>query len=216
MKPLRLCLILVIVLFSVIILSCSASLQPAPPTTTAATKPVGPEKPVLYSAQEAFTRINGFARKWSADAMPIHLTSELTSEANGQDGRATIWRAMFASPSRGTIKGFVCSGSRLPNAPALGTTAAGAESPLSGDLRALMFEPFLFKTDSKEAFEVTLKNGGDKVLKTDAKRHINYVLEWDRKNNAPLWYVVYGDSMKDNKDIGVVNATTGAFLRAKK
>jgi hypothetical protein len=148
--------------------------------------------------------------------MPIHLTSELTSEANGQDGRATVWRAMFASPSRGTVKGFVCSGSRLPNAPASGTTAAGAESALTGDLRALMFEPFLFKTDSKQALDVTLKNGGDKVLKTDAKRHINYVLEWDRRQNAPLWYVVYGESMKDTRDIGVVNATTGAFLRAKK
>lgn len=215
MKPLRLCLILVIILFSVIILSCSSSPAPAP-TTTVATKPAEPEKPALYTAQEAFTRLNGFAHKWSADAMPIHLTSELTSEATGQDGRATIWRAMFASPSRGTVKGFVCSGSRLPNSPAPGTTAGGAESPLTGDLRALMFEPFLFKTDSKQALDVTLKNGGDKVLKTDAKRHINYVLEWDRKNNAPLWYVVYGDSMKDTKDIGVVNATTGAFLRAKK
>jgi hypothetical protein len=211
----RLCLILLVLAYVLVAASCTST-PTTPATTTAASKPAEPQGPTLYTAQEAFTRLNGFAHRWAADAMPIHVTSELTSEANGQDGRATIWRAMFASLSRGTVKSFVCSGSKLPNAPAVGTTAAGAEVPLTADLRALFFEPFLLKTDSKEAFEVTQKHGGDQLLKKNPKTRINYVLEWDRKQNAPLWYVVYGETMKDTKDVGVVNATTGVFLGAKK
>ena len=213
----RLCLIVLVILVTIITVRCSST--PSTPVSTAnttATKPAEPQGPVLYTAQEAFTRLNGFAHKWAVDAMPIHVTSELTSEADGHDGRATIWRAMFASPSRGTVKAFMCSGSKLPDAPAQGTTAAGAEMPLTADLRALFFEPFLLKTDSKQALEVTQKNGGDRVLQKNPKTRINYILEWDRKQNAPLWYVVYGETMKNNKGVGVVNATTGVYLSAKK
>jgi hypothetical protein len=214
----RLCLILLVVTLAILTVRCSntAPTTTTKPATTTATKPAEPQGPVLYTAQEAFTRLNGYAHVWAQDAMPIHVTSELTTEADGQDGRATIWRAMFASPSRGTVRSFVCSGSRLPNAPAMGTTGAGAETPLTPELRALFFEPFLLKTDSKQAFEVTQKHGGDTVIKKNPKTRVNYVLEWDRKQNAPLWYVVYGETIKDAKDVGVVNATTGAFLRARK
>jgi hypothetical protein len=212
----RLCLVFLVVLLALLTVRCSSTAPNSTPTPVATTKPAEPQGPVLYTAQEAFTRLNGAAHRWSPDAMPIHVTSDLTSEANGQDGRSTIWRALFASPSRGTVKAFVCSGSKLPNAPALGTTAAATELSLTDTLRALFFEPFLLKTDSKQAFEVTQKNGGDRLLKKDPKTRINYVLEWDRKQNAPLWYVVYGETMKDAKGVGVVNATTGTFLRAKK
>jgi hypothetical protein len=38
----------------------------------------------------------------------------------------------------------------------------------------------------------------------------------DRKQNVPVWYVIYGASETDRKGIGVINATTGAFVSAGK
>jgi len=37
----------------------------------------------------------------------------------------------------------------------------------------------------------------------------------DPKQNVPDWYVIYGTSATDRKGIGIINATTGAFVSAK-
>jgi hypothetical protein len=42
------------------------------------------------------------------------------------------------------------------------------------------------------------------------------VLLKDKKVNVPVWYVIYGASEADRKGIGVINATTGAFISAGK
>jgi hypothetical protein len=41
-------------------------------------------------------------------------------------------------------------------------------------------------------------------------------LRKERKQYVPVWYVIYGASEKDRKGIGVINATTGAFVSAGK
>ena len=38
------------------------------------------------------------ARFWSPDAQPVRLESTNLKGSNGQDGKATFWRALFASP----------------------------------------------------------------------------------------------------------------------
>jgi hypothetical protein len=69
-------------------------------------------QPVLYTGVEAFNHMIGLAMKWAPDAQPARLEAVLTPEATGQNGRATIWRGYFASPSRRAVKTIVCSGSR--------------------------------------------------------------------------------------------------------
>ncbi len=76
--------------------------------------------------------------------------------------------------------------------------------------------PLLVKTDTDQAFEIAQQHGGDAILKKNAQQPVTYVLLKDRNLNVPVWYVIYGASEKDRKGIGVINATTGAFVSAGK
>ncbi|HKB99431.1 MAG TPA: hypothetical protein VKD23_11650, partial [Terriglobales bacterium] len=79
--------------------------------------PTQSKEPVLYTGQEAFNRMMGLALRWSRDAQPARLESVPTSETTGQNGKSTVWRGFFASPSRRSTKTIVCSGSHRPDAP---------------------------------------------------------------------------------------------------
>jgi len=185
------------------------------PATPAAAPPES-KAPVPYTGQEAFNRMMGLALKWSPDAQPARLESVLTTETTGQDGKSTIWRGYFASPSRRYTKTIVCSGSRRPDAPPFGVSAEGNEGAYNAEAASLAFLPLLLKTDTDKAFAIAQQHGGDAILKNNAQQPITYVLLKDRKLNVPVWYVIYGSSETDRKGIGVINATTGAFVSAGK
>jgi len=187
----------------------------APENPTVAAQPQSSE-PVLYTGQEAFNRMMGLALKWSPDAQPARLESVLNTETTGQNGKSTIWRGYFASPLRRSTKTIVCSGSRRPDAPPFGVSTEGSEGAYNADAANLAFLPLLVKTDTDTAFAITLQHGGDSILKKDAQQPVIYVLLKDRKQNVPVWYVIYGTSEKNRKGIGVINATTGAFVSAGK
>lgn len=158
----------------------------------------------------------GLALKWSVDAQPARLESVLTTEGTGQDGKSTIWRGYFASPSRRSTKTIVCSGSRRPDAPPFGVSAEGNEGAYNAEAANLAFLPLLLKTDTDKAFAIAQQHGGDAILKKDAQQPVTYVLLKDRRLNVPVWFVIYGASETDRKGIGVINATSGAFVSASK
>ena len=207
MKAVRLGPALVCVL---LLMGCSSTPAPAP------TQTAQPEKKtaVAYTGRACFTRMSDMAIRWQPDALAVHLESDINSESNGQDGKATVWRALFASPSRGRTKTFICSGSVLPDAPPFGVTST-AESAYSSDIPALFFPAAYLQLDSDKAVEETRKRGGDRLLKKDPKQDIVYVLEWEPKQKELLWSVVYGKSLKDFKSVGILNARTGKFLAAR-
>ena len=74
----------------------------------------------------------------------------------------------------------------------------------------------MVKTDTDKAFGIAQQHGGDGIIKKNAKQPVTYLLLKDRKQNVPVWYVIYGTSEHDRKGIGVINATTGAFVSAGK
>jgi len=204
--------------FAILMVGCSSSENK--PAENANDKPaitqVENKQPVLYTGEEAFNRMMGLAIKWAPDAQPARLESVLTTEANGQNGKATVWRGYFASPSHRAVKTIVCSGSRLPNAPPFGTSTEGNDSPYNADAANLAFLSLLVKTDTDKAFEIAEQHGGQAIINKDVQQPIVYVLLKDRKQNVPVWYVIYGQSENDRKGIGVINATTGAFVSAGK
>jgi len=199
-------------------IGCSS--KPSQPQSSAekpvAAVPAQPKQPILYTGEEASSRMLGFARAWAPDVQLVRLESELTSETTGQGGKSTLWRGVIASARRQEVKTFVCSGSRDPNAPPMGVSANPGAIPYSAQVAAMAFQPFLLKTDSDKAFAIAQEHGGANILKEDAQQPVTYYLAFDPKQRVPLWYVVYGTSDKDRKGIGVINATTGTFLRAAK
>lgn len=171
--------------------------------------------PTLYTAKGCFSSMLNLAQRWSPDAMPFHMESEVNADATGQEGRATVWRAFFASRSRGTMKTVSCSGSRLATSPALGFSDT-PEIAYAANVPAAIFEPASFQTDSDKAFAVTLEHGGAPLVKKDPQQPILYLLDWDARRKQLLWVVVYGKTATDRQGVGVVDATTGAFNSAGK
>lgn len=213
MKSYRLAFAFTLISIALLTTGCSSN----PPQESAAEKPAAaPPQPALYTGQEAFNRMMGLAMKWSPDAQPARLESVVTPEATGQNGKLTIWRGYFVSPARHSTRTIVCSGSRRPDAPPFGVSAEGNEGAYNADAANLAFLPLLLKTDTDKAFDIAQQHGGDAILKKDANQPVMYVLLKDRKQNVPVWYVIYGTSESDRKGIGVVNATTGAFVSAGK
>ncbi|MGD0416161.1 MAG: hypothetical protein ABSA80_12455 [Terriglobales bacterium] len=216
MKLYRLAFALSVISAVILSAGCSSENTPSTPAQPAAAAQPEKKLPVLYTGQEAFNRMLGLAMKWAPDAAPARVESVLTSETTGQDGKSTIWRGYFVSPSRRSTKTFVCSGGRQPDAPPFGVSPEGAEGAYNAQSASLVFSQYLLKTDTDKAFEVAQQHGGDAIVKKDAKQPITYVLLKDKKLNVPVWYVIYGASESDRKGIGVINATTGAFISAAK
>ena len=219
MKFYRLAFALCVISVAVLTAGCNSTQNNPNESTTgkpAFGAPPQNKEPVLYTGQEAFNRMMGLAMKWSRDAQPARLESVPTTETTGQNGKSAVWRGYFASPSRRSTKTIVCSGSRRSDAPPFGVSAEGTEGAYNADAANLAFLPLLVKTDTDKAFEITRQHGGEAILKKNAQQPVMYLLLKDRKQNVPVWYVIYGTSEKDRKGISVINATTGAFISAGK
>jgi hypothetical protein len=199
-------------LILITLVGCS-TLTEAPPEKTSVTPAA--KGPTLYTAKGCFSSMLNLAQRWSPDAMPFHMESEVNADATGQEGKATVWRAFFASRSRGTMKTVSCSGSRLPTSPALGFSDT-PEMAYAANVPAAIFDPTAFQTDSDKAFAATLEHGGAPIIKKDPQQPILYLLDWDARRKQLLWVVVYGKSATDRQGVGVVDATTGAFNSAGK
>jgi hypothetical protein len=218
MKLYRLAFALLIIGLAILTACSSSENKPKESTSEkpASAAPAPSTQPVLYTGQEAFNRMLGLALKWSPDAQPARLESVLTTEATGQNGKSAIWRGFFVSPSRRAVTTVVCAGSRRPDAPPFGVSTEANTGAYNAEAANLAFLPLLVKTDTDKAFEIAQQHGGEAILKKDAQQPVTYVLLKDRKQNVPVWYVIYGTSEKDRKGIGVINATTGAFVSAGK
>lgn len=215
MTALRLAMSAATILLLMILVECGPTPPAAtPPTATPASQPEQKE-PTLYTAKQCFSSMVNLAQRWQPDALPFHMESELTTETTGQGGKSTIWRAIFASRSRGTMKSFVCSGSRLSSAPARGYTSS-AETAYPPNVPGLIFDPSYLQNDSDKTFATTLEHGGAALIKQDPNQPVVYLLDWDSRQKALLWTVIYGKTEADRKGICVVNAATGAFVRAGK
>jgi len=204
------------VLMIALMIACSSpSTPPSGNSQTQSTTPVVKKEPILYTGKACFSQMTGMAGRWAPDAVPFHMESALNDESNGHDGKTTIWRGMFASPSRRTYKVFTCSGSRLRDEAPMGVTS-GAESAYGPTVPALMFQSFLLTTDSDQAYATAQEKGGSKLMEKDPHQPVLYTLDWNPKDKALLWVVYYGNSTTASKGIGVIDATTGKFLRAAK
>lgn len=211
----RLAMSTVTIVLMTILIGCGST-PPAttPPTATTASQ-AEQKEPTLYTAKQCFTSMANLAQRWQPDALPFHMESEITTETTGQGGKSTIWRAIFASQSRGTMKSFVCSGSVVPLAPARGYSSS-AESAYPPNVPALLFDPSYFQNDSDKVFATSLEHGGAALIKQDPKQPVVYLLDWDARQKALLWTVIYGKNQADRKGICTVNATSGAFMHAGK
>jgi hypothetical protein len=200
----------------VLLVSCSSDKKPG---TESASRPAA--KPVVKEAQydtgrTAFQRIYLSARLWAPDAKPFRLQSQFTAGAPTAAGKAGLWRASFASPSKRMMKLFVWSGLAGPDAPEQGISFSAEDSWSPSNSSTQPFDMAFLKVDSEKACEVAQKNGGEKLTRNDPKQAVIFALSWDPAAHQLVWHVIYGENPTEAKLRIAVDATTGAFLRVEK
>jgi hypothetical protein len=192
-----------------------AGCDSAPANKSAKTESAAPEKkePALYTAKECFPRMSDQALRWASDAQPFHVESGVNQEANGQGGKATVWRASFVSMSRQKLRTFTCSGSRLRDEAAFGVSSS-AEMTITPNAAAQMFDRQSLVVDSDSAFARAQEHGGAALVKKNSSQEVLFALDKEPRDKQLVWYVMYG-TPPDTKGIGVVDATSGKYLRAR-
>jgi len=184
--------------------SQSAPAKPAAPATETET------------GRAAFQHLYVAAHGWAPDARPFRLESVSTSDATGKDGKSAIWRALFASAMRHSIKPYQWSGSSSPDAPSRGISPGTEDTYNPSNATTQVFDIAFLKVDSDKAFEVAQKHGGEKILKSKTEHPVTYVLDWNPRDNQLVWHVYYGAGRSDANLAVDVNASDGAFLHTEK
>lgn len=208
--------VMVAVLLSLVIflVACGSSGPKSVSAEKPKVEPATEVKPAaLYTGKPCFSRMVDSATRWQMDAMPVQLESEQNDEAMGFDGKATVWRAKFASPSKRALRTFTCSGSRLAGAAPFGVTGS-VESPYPPHAIVAVFQPAYLQVDSDKAFTIAQQHGGSNLTKGDAKHPVYYFAALDPASSGVHWFVSYGKSMDDTDGIGIIDASTGKYLKA--
>lgn len=149
------------------------------------------------------------ARLWAGDARPIQLESSPSAQSNGQDGKASYWRAVFGSASRGKSEPFSWSG-----APDSRGVDHGSEDTFNPNNRSTQTWDLAFlKVDTDKAFEVAQEHGGKQLLQKDPKMQVMYFLGWNAQSSELAWFVIYGGSTSNAKLTVLVDASTGRYIR---
>jgi hypothetical protein len=199
-----------------LVVSCSSENKTA---TTAPGQPVAKpavKQPQYETGRTAFQRMFLAARLWAPEVKPFRLQSQFTADAPTTEGKAGLWRASFASPSKRAMKMFVWSGLVGPDAPEQGVSFSAEDSWSPTNTSTQPFDIAFLKVDSDKAYEVAQKNGGEKLTKKDPKQPVTFLLSWEGSKNQLVWHVSYGDNPSEAKLRIAVDATSGAFLKVEK
>jgi hypothetical protein len=151
------------------------------------------------------------ARFWAADAQPVRLESSNIKDSNGHDGKASFWRAQFASVSRQKSEPFSWSGVSSPDVQR-GVDHGAEDSYNPANRSARTFDLNFLHADTDKAFEVAQEHGGKQVLEKDPKVSVTYLLDWDAQSGQLRWHVMYGGETLGKLTV-LVDATNSEFIR---
>src|SRR5882762_2868878 len=185
--------------------------------TSEQTKRAAPvvKDPEFIAARSAFQKMYAAARGWHADAQIFRITSALTKDSKGHDGKSAVWQAWFASATARSSKPYVWCGTNASDVER-GISWGGEDSYSPTNTSTRAFDAAFLKADSDAAFAVALKHGGARLLEKDSDQPVMYLLQWDAQDNAPAWHVLFGDGPRSYKLSVLVNASSGEYLRAEK
>ena len=200
------------VLFALLTFLAACDSAPTKPVETKQ-EPKGPE---TLTGRSAFQKVFIAARNYAVDAKPFRIESTPTSDGNGHDGKSAVWRASFASATQHGAKPFIWSGSNAPEAPSRGVSPGNEDVYNPANASTQTFDVAFLKVDSDQAFTVSQKHGGEKILEKDPSLPVIYVCDWNHNTNELVWHVIYGADRDNSKLTVAVNASTGEFIRVEK
>jgi hypothetical protein len=198
-----------------LLIACSSTTKTGSTGSQSATK-ASPKQLEYETGRNALQKMYISARGWAGDTMLFRLQSQVTPDAPIVEGRAGLWRASFASPSKRAMKMFVWSGLVRPDAPEPGISFSAEDSWSPNNASTHTFDLGFLKVDSDKAYEVAQKHGGEKLTSKAAGQPVFFVLDWDMQKSELVWHVIYGNSQDEARLRVAVNASSGEFLRVEK
>lgn len=221
----RNCLIIAVAaLLAFTMVACSSqpskneSSSATPAQKSAEIKPLDAE-----TGRVVLQRLYTTSRGWGGDTQPVSLESQNFKHAGGNpnaplghDGKAAVWRGLFASDSRRMMKTYMWSGLTGPDAPTPGITPGNEDPFAPGNTSTHPFQIVYLKFDSNQALEIAQKHGGAALLKKDAEMPVNFTLGWESRAGSLVWHVLYGKSLNEPQLDVVVNASSNEFVRVEK
>jgi len=199
-----------------ILVSCSSEKKASTESPSQPAAKPAVKEPQYDTGRTAFQRMFVAARAWAPDVRTFRLQSQFTADAPTAEGKAGLWRASFASPSKRMMKLFVWSGLVGPDAPEQGISFSAEDSWSPSNSSTLQFDIAFLKVDSDKAYEMAQKNGGEKLTKNNPRQPVIFVLSWDANKSQLVWHVLYGENPSETKLRIAIDATSGAFLRVEK
>ena len=200
------------VIVSGILIFGGCSSAPQKSAETKQPEKAAPKTTEKSTGREAFQKMYPAGRGWIADAKPVRIESQSTSDADGRDGKSAIWRVVFASPARQKMEGFSWSGSATSDMDR-GISHGTEDTWTASNTSTQPFDLNYLKIDSDQALATANKHGGDKILKKDPKLAVQYLLDWDPRKMQLVWHVIYGTSRNSATAVIDVDATKNDFLR---
>jgi hypothetical protein len=188
--------------------ACENKKETATPTETP--KPAA-AAPQYETGRLAFQKLYVAARGFAPDAQPFRLQSSYTKDSPAAEGKAGIWHASFASPSKRQLKSFTWSGVSGPDMPDLGITHGTEDEYNPSNLSTRVFDISFLKKDSDQVLQVANEHGGAALMKKDPKQPVNFLLDWNGKNQL-VWHVIYGESRNTAPLVVDVDASSGLYI----
>ena len=161
----------------------------------------------------AYWKMYESAYKWAPDQVLLRLEPKDVSAFTTGGGKADIWEATFASPSKHECRQLLYAVTAHPPDIYKGVNV-GHAIPWSGVTRDVMpIEKAQFTIDSDAAFNTATDDAAAWLKKNPDKKLSNFQLGNGYSFPAPVWYVMWGD--KKAGHVAYVNATTGKVMKKK-
>jgi hypothetical protein len=190
---------------------------PSPKTATTEpeakpAQPAPPPEPV--AAKTAFWPMYTSARNWTTDFVILKVEAKDVPGFKNENGKAAMWQATFASPSRQEYRTYSYAVAAVPPDIYKGVVIGGPE-PWNGTYTrsAMPIQVSEFSIDSDAAYQAAAADAAAWLKKNPEKKLSTVELSNNASYQVPTWYFLWGD-----KKLGYaafVNATTGKVVKAK-
>jgi hypothetical protein len=204
----KLTALLMLILAAVLFNACESKKETPQQGETAKPKA---EPPEYETGRLAFQKMYVSARGFAPDVQPFRLQSSYTKGAPVAEGKEGIWHASFASPSKRELKSYTWSGVSGPDMPDRGVSHGTEDDYNPSNSSTRVFDLQFLKKDSDEAFKVANEHGGAALMKKDPNQPVNFLLEWNGKNQL-IWHVIYGESRNTAPLVVDVDASSGLYI----
>jgi len=191
----------------------ACSQPPSKPAGSEATAPKAAEKPVAgpVAGIPAYYKMYESAYRWSPDIVLLYLAPKDPAAFTDSGGKAEVWEANFASPSKHEQHIFTYAVVAHPPDISQGVSV-GHGVPWGGVTREVMaIDKASVKVDSDAAFTTASADAKEWLTKNAGTKMSHFQLGNSSNFPAPVWYVQWGDVKKGYA--AYVNATTGEVMK---